>query len=150
MSRCKQIVLCVVLVFALGIGGKAGVVEGKVYLDVYGQSFKKITIAAPPFQSAERQRPEISDLLGQDLDMSGFFAVAPRSMMDKDFLSEGVDRKSIRFEQWRSLGVDLLCKAVVARKTTPFPWRHTSTTRAMGSSSSARGTEGWRLRNGKG
>ncbi len=54
------------------------------------------------------------------LDMSGFFVVAPRSMMDKEFLSEGVDKKSIRFEQWRSLGVELLCKAVVQEKDNTF------------------------------
>ncbi len=37
-------------------------------------------------------------------------------MMDKDFLSEGVDRESIRFDQWQSLGVELLCKATVEEK----------------------------------
>jgi TolB protein len=119
MSRCKRIVLFVLLFFAPGVGGKAGLAGGKVYWDVYGQ-FKKVTIAAPPFQSVEKERPEISDLLGQDLDMSGFFVVAPLSMMDKEFLSEGVDKKSIRFEQWRSLGVELLCKAIVAEKDNAF------------------------------
>lgn len=120
MGRCKHAVLFVVLLLALGVGVRVGIAEAKVYIDVYGQSYKKITIATPPFSSEERQRPEISDLLGQDLDMSGFFIVAPRSMMDKEFLSEGVDRKSIRFDQWRSLGIDLLCKAVVKEKDNAF------------------------------
>jgi TolB protein len=120
MSRCKHVVLFILLALVLGVGAKVGDVEAKVYIDVYGQSFKKVTIAAPPFSSDERQRPEISDLLGQDLDMSGFFVVAPRSMMDKDFLSEGVDKKSIRFDQWHSLGIDLLCKAVVKEKDNTF------------------------------
>ncbi len=114
MRTCKWVVALAVLVLM------AGIAEAKVYIDVYGQSYKKITIAVPPFVSDERQRPEISDLLGRDLDFSGFFVVAPRSMMDKEFLSEGVDKKSIRFDQWRSLGIELLCKAVVQEKNGNF------------------------------
>ena len=114
MSRLKWLVLPIALIFI------AGAAEAKVYLDVYGQSYKKLSIAAPPFASAEKPRPEISDLLGQDLDMSGFFVVAPQSLMDNALLSEGVDRKSIRFDQWRSLGVELLCKAVVQEQGNNF------------------------------
>jgi TolB protein len=120
MNIRKSIVLtlAIALVFISGIG--TGVAQGKVYLDVYGNSYKKITIAVPPFRSAEKERGDVSDLLGQDLDMSGFFVVAPRSIMDKEFLNEGVDRKDIRFEQWRSLGVELLCKAVIQEKDNAF------------------------------
>ena len=114
MSRLKWLILPIALIFI------AGAAEAKVYLDVYGQSYKKITIAVPPFASADEPRPEISDLLGQDLDLSGFFVVAPRSLMDNGLVSEGVDRSSIRFDQWRSLGVELLCKAVVQEQGTDF------------------------------
>ena len=120
MSRCKRVYSFVVLFLAFAIMGKTGVAEGKVYLDVYGQSYKKVTIAVPPFASAEKQRPEISDLLNQDLDMSGFFVVAPRSIMDQALLNEGVDRKDIHFDQWHSLGIELLCKAVVQEKENGF------------------------------
>ena len=115
MRRSKWAVFSIVIAFAAWIGGVTSA-DAKVYIDIYGQSYKKITIAVPPFMSGEKERSEISDLLGQDLDMSGFFIVAPRSMMDKEFLSEGVDRKSIRFDQWHSLGVELLCKATVEEK----------------------------------
>ncbi len=98
----------------------ASIAEAKVYIDVYGQSYKKITIAVPPFASEDRQRADVSDMLGRDLDMSGFFVVAPRSIMDKEFLNEGVDKKSIKFDQWRSLGIELLCKAVVQEKDNQF------------------------------
>ena len=33
--------------------------------------------------------------------------------MDKGLLSEGMNRENIKFDQWRSLGVEFLCKAVV-------------------------------------
>src|SRR5512136_3026619 len=118
MSKWATLLLCTI--FALAAGTWGGMAEAKVYLDVYGNSFKKITIAVPPFKSSEAERSEISDLLGQDLDLSGFFVVAPRSIMDKEFLTEGIDRKSIRFEQWRSLGIELLCKATVQEKDGAF------------------------------
>lgn len=72
MSKCKWIVLLVLLIC---FAAKA---EAKVYLDVYGQSYKRITVAVPPFKSEEKQqKSEMSDLLGHDLDVSGFFIVAP-------------------------------------------------------------------------
>jgi len=114
MSKSKWILAA--LAISAWIGATAALADAKVYQDIYGQSYKRITIAVPPFVSTEKERSEISDLLGQDLDMSGFFVVAPRSMMDNDFLSEGADRKSIRFDQWSSLGVELLCKATVEEK----------------------------------
>jgi TolB protein len=110
MNKCRAIVLVVFLALF------ATAVEAKVYLDVYGQSYKRITIAVPPFKSEEKQKAEMSDVLGQDLDLSGFFIVAPRSVMDREFLEEGIEKKAIRFEQWRSIGVELLCKAVVQEK----------------------------------
>jgi TolB protein len=114
MSGRRCVLLFIILGFALWAGRKTGVAEARAYLDVYGQSYSKITIAAPPFQSGGTQRPEMSGLLGQDLDMSGFFVVTPAALIDKEFLNEGVDRESIRFDRWRSLGIDVLCKATVA------------------------------------
>ncbi len=52
----------------------ADAAESKVYLDVYGKTYKKITIGVPSFQSdrPDRLRTDMSELLNQDLDMSGF------------------------------------------------------------------------------
>lgn len=112
----RRFVFCMVMVLLFWAGWIGSAAEAKVYLDVYGESFKKITIGVPPFQNVGNQRPEISDLLARDLDMSGFFVVAPNALMDNDFLSEGLDRESIRFDRWQSLGVNLLCKARVEEK----------------------------------
>jgi TolB protein len=120
MNMRRTIIPLLAVLFFFTGGIVSGVAQAKVYLDVYGNSYKKITIAVPPFRSAEKERGEVSDLLGQDLDMSGFFVVAPRSIMDAEFLTEGVEKKSIKFEQWRSLGVDVLCKAVVTEKENKF------------------------------
>jgi TolB protein len=115
-SMGRLTVLFVLCCISLVSIGHVGAAQAKVYVDVYGSTYKKMAIAIPVFKSDDKERSEVSDLLGQDLDMSGFFIVAPRSMMDKEFLNEGIEKKIIRFDQWRSLGVELLCKAVIAEK----------------------------------
>lgn len=91
----------------------AGAAESKVYLDVYGKTYKKITIGVPSFQSdrPDRLRMDMSELLNQDLDLSGFFIVAPNSLLDRELTEEGIEKKDIRFTNWRSLGIELLCKS---------------------------------------
>ena len=107
MSRLFSFVLVIAFIlFAVSV-------RATVYYDVYGQPFEKVTIAVPPFGGVERQRTGVSDLLGQDLDLSGFFIVAPRSLMDDRMVSEGVERRNIKFDRWRSLGVQFLCKVLV-------------------------------------
>jgi TolB protein len=113
MGRFRWVALFSFLLLGLCADWRTSVVDAKVYLDVYGQSFAKITIAAPPFLAPDRSRSDMSDLLGRDLDMSGFFTIAPPSLT-KDFAAEGVARESIRFDQWQSLGINVLCKATVA------------------------------------
>ena len=87
--------------------------ESRVYLDVYGQSYKKITIATPPFKgdtAPTATQSGMKQLLDKGLDLSGFFIVAPSSVIDAELRSEGAERKDIRFESWRSLGIDVICK----------------------------------------
>lgn len=103
-----------VLVLTACILFAANQAESRVYLDVYGQSYKKITIATPPIKGDTDQsttQSGMKQLLDKDLDLSGFFIVAPASVIDAELRGEGVERKDIRFENWRSLGVDLICKA---------------------------------------
>ncbi len=75
MRRSKWVVFSIVIALATWFGGVTSA-EAKVYFDIYG-SYKKITIAVPPFMSGEKERSEISDLLGQDLDMSAFSLSLP-------------------------------------------------------------------------
>ena len=106
---------CVWLAISLFLISVALPASAKVSLDIYGQSYKKITIATPPFKgtdSASKLKTDMPDLLGKDLDMSGFFIVAPKTVMDRELTAEGVEKKDIRFENWRSLGIELICKAV--------------------------------------
>ena len=92
--------------------------EARVYLDVYGTSFKKITIAVPAFKSekVEKLPADMTDLLNNDLDISGFFITAPNSLIDKELLNEGIEKHDINFGNWRSMGIELVCKGKVETK----------------------------------
>jgi TolB protein len=109
MRKCVSLAISLFLIlFALPA-------SAKVSLEIYGQSYKKITIATPPFKgtdAASRLKTDMPDLLAKDLDVSGFFIVAPKTVMDRELTEEGVEKKEIRFENWRSLGIELVCKAM--------------------------------------
>lgn len=93
----------------------AGTSHAKVYLDIYGTTFKKITIGVPAFkgEKADKSISEMSDVLNKDLDLSGFFITAPSSLIDKELLNEGIEKTEVKFNSWRSIGIDLVCKARV-------------------------------------
>jgi TolB protein len=112
MGKIKWIIAGILLVLI------ASTTEARVYLDVYGKTFKRITIAAPTFKSdnTNRLRTEMSDLLNKDLDFSGFFIVAPQSLFDRELSDEGIEKQEIKFGNWRSIGVELLCKARLQEK----------------------------------
>jgi TolB protein len=96
----------------------AGAAEARVYLDVYGKSYKKITIGVPGFKNEkiDNMTADMSDLLNKDLDFSGFFIVAPQTLIDKELSNEGVEKQEIRFGNWRSIGIELLCKGKLQEK----------------------------------
>ncbi|MDD4196210.1 MAG: hypothetical protein PHT96_07355 [Syntrophorhabdaceae bacterium] len=105
-----------IMVLALAcIMALTGISEAKVYLDVYGTTFKKITIGVPAFkgEKANKSTSEMSDVLNRDLDLSGFFITAPASLIDKELLNEGIEKTEVKFNSWRSIGIDLVVKARV-------------------------------------
>ncbi len=111
MKKGKWIIFTLCALFTAGMF-MADAAGARVYLDIYGKSFKKITVAVPYFKSekADRLQTDMSDLLNKDLDLSGFFIVAPQSLLDKEFINEGVEKQEINFGSWRSVGIELLCK----------------------------------------
>jgi TolB protein len=58
----------------------------------------------------------MSGLLNKDLDISGFFITTPASLIDKELLNEGVEKKEINFNNWRSMGIELVCKGRIEAK----------------------------------
>jgi TolB protein len=96
----------------------ASLADAKVYLDVFGKSYKKISIGVPPFKAEkpDKLRTDMTELLQKDLDFSGFLLVAPSSLIDRELSDEGIDKQEIKFSNWSSIGIELLCKAKLLEK----------------------------------
>jgi TolB protein len=115
MKRSIKIFLLIIillLMFSVGPG------EAKVYLDIYGKTYKKITVGVPDFkgEKTDKLKIDMADVLNKDLDMSGFFIVAPKSLLDRELTDEGIEKQEIKFGNWRSIGIELLCKGRVLEK----------------------------------
>ena len=115
MKRYSSIIIIVLSALVIFCAATA---EARVYLDVYGTSFKKITIGVPNFkgEKADKLSADMTDLLNKDLDISGFFITAPNSLIDKELLDEGIEKRDINFGSWRSMGIELVCKGKVEIK----------------------------------
>lgn len=115
MTKPKLALITSLIITFLFIGTA---VHAKVYLDVFGKSFKKITVGVPPFKSEkiDRLSMDMSELLNKDLDMSGFFIIAPQSLMDRELTDEGIEKQEIKFSNWRSIGIELVCKGKIQEK----------------------------------
>jgi len=114
----KRFKLTQALLFAMALVLFTTPGHARVYYDITATSFKKVTIGVPPFkgEAADRLRSDTTDLLNKDLDLSGFFITTPQSLMDKELTDEGVEKASIKFGNWRSIGIELLCKARLQEK----------------------------------
>ncbi len=113
----KRSIMAIMSAFAMMLMF-ASVSQAKVYLDVYGTTFKKITIGVPFFKGEKvaGSSADMSEVLNRDLDLSGFFITAPASLIDKELLDEGVEKQDVKFTSWRSIGIDLVCKGRVQVK----------------------------------
>ena len=112
MKKLNIIIVALAVALTLAVASTS---HAKVYLDVYGTTFKKITIGIPYFkgEKVDRFPADMSDLLNKDLDLSGFFITAPASLIDKELIDEGIEKQQIKFSNWRSIGIDLVCKGRV-------------------------------------
>ena len=106
------------MVFGICLLFTVSFANAKVYLDVFGKSYKKITIGVPLFKAekSDRLKTDMTELLQKDLDFSGFFIVAPPTLIDKELTDEGIEKKDIRFSSWSSIGIELICKAKIAER----------------------------------
>jgi TolB protein len=113
MKRCSRIII-----IALSIFCAATICEAREYFVITPSGFKKIPIGVPPLkgEKTDKQSGDMSGLLNKDLDVSGFFITAPASLIDKELLNEGVEKKEINFNNWRSMGIDLVCKGRIEAK----------------------------------
>ena len=113
MKGLKWFLAVALLIFSASLADAAA-----YKVDIWGKAFKRLTIAAPPFKGerADSLKADMNELLNKDLDLSGFFIITPKSLIDRELTDEGVEKGDIRFGNWKSLGITLLCKAKLVER----------------------------------
>lgn len=88
--------------------------DDKVYLDISGATFKRIPVAVPKFIPKEGSSDKLSVILQQELvkalNYTDLFTIVGEENYLSDTNKEGYLEKDINFENWRTIGVELLIK----------------------------------------
>ncbi len=101
--------------FFLGTFGSLGVASAQtIYLDITKPSFQRIPIAVPDFKYLSPEQTQLaretSDVLANDLNISGVF----RPLDQKGFLEDpqtmGLEASAIKFPDWKRQGADFLAR----------------------------------------
>ena len=117
MFLAKGRFLFVWFLFFLGFFGQFGVASAQtIHLDITNPSFQRIPIAVPDFKYMSPEQTqlarEMSDVLSNDLNISGVF----RPLDRKGFLENpqvmGLEASEIKFEDWRRQGADFLARYI--------------------------------------
>lgn len=111
-SRLQSISALVLLVLAASAGAQEAVrIESTGVLDT------RIPIAVPSFAAGPGALPysrALADVIANDLDFTGLFAVVPQSEFPRDFTGFTPDAAAIKFESWRSTPAAYLVYALVS------------------------------------
>jgi TolB protein len=108
----RRLAFCFLL---LGIFGLWGVASAQtIYLDITKPSFQRIPIAVPEFKYLSPEQTqlakEMSDVLANDLNISGVFKPLDRKGFLEDPQVMGLDAQAIKFHDWARLGADFLAR----------------------------------------
>jgi TolB protein len=101
--------------FFIGIFGLLGVASAQtIYLDITKPSFQRIPIAVPDFKYMSQEQTqlarEMSDVLSNDLNISGVFRPLDRKGFLEDPQTMGLDVSEIKFQDWSKQGADFLAR----------------------------------------
>ena len=100
----------------------------KVYIDIRSPSFRKFPIALAPFKGSSPPAPDMKledrarEILREDLDISGFFAlITPSTPPEKagggpSTPGEGTASDSADFQAWANVGAEALVEGMITHK----------------------------------
>lgn len=107
LSICTLIFLAV---FGLSCAASAQT----IYLDITKPSFQRIPIAIPEFKRLSSDQPqlsgEMSDVLANDLNISGVFRPLDRKGFLEDPQTMGMEASEIKFPDWSRVGADFMAR----------------------------------------
>ena len=115
MRQVKSGIVSFFVFVLLGACGLLGVASAQtIYLDITKPSFQRIPIAVPDFKymSAEQTQlaREMSDVLSNDLNISGVFRPLDRKGFLEDPQVMGLAAPDIKFQDWTRQGADFLVR----------------------------------------
>ncbi|MFH1674431.1 MAG: Tol-Pal system beta propeller repeat protein TolB [Pseudomonadota bacterium] len=120
MWNKKKLILSVTLTLLISI--VAFPVAARVYIDINSPYLKKIPTAIPTLKNLgidNRHRDlvkELAQLLGDTLSFTGFFKLLDPDSFLVDAQEAGLTRDLIKFENWRSIGAELLISGGISHK----------------------------------
>jgi TolB protein len=107
----------VLTLFVAWLPGLATPCRGaRVYIDISSPNLRKIPTAVPlfkdlyPTETSPDLAAKLSDLLAETIDFTGFFKILDRESFLEDPQKAGLTKESVRFENWTTIGAELLVK----------------------------------------
>jgi TolB protein len=109
MRRTAYITVWIIIFIFSSLHG-----EEKVYLDISGATFKRIPVAVPKFISKNGKQDKLSVVLQKELEKAlnytDLFEIIGEDNYLINPLKEGIKTSEINFENWKTIGVELLIK----------------------------------------
>lgn len=102
----------IIISLTLAIVMATGVAEARIYIPIDQPSDKKFPIAVPDLKGS-RQGKGITDVIRNDLELSGYFNVVDPSLYEDVAKKEGISAETIRFSYWTAIEVQALVKGEV-------------------------------------
>ncbi len=110
-SRIIGILLCAILVVSIPCGASA---KDYGYIDITNPFIRKIPLAVPIFKTygdderASDLARELSDILSDTLDFTGYFSILDRQAFLEGPQSLAIIAPNIRFDNWTAVGAEMM------------------------------------------
>jgi TolB protein len=108
------------LFIALTIIGIANTAHARIYIPIDQPSEMKFPIAVAELQRNKGSRSvarDVSDIIRNDLKLSGYFLVIPPDSFKNQAQKEGVTESDINFAYWKSINAQALIKGDVSKES---------------------------------
>jgi len=105
----KKMIYLIIFLLTIPLYG-----AGTVYLDISGATFKRIPVAVPKFIAKDNSNDNLSLILQKELvkalNYTDLFEIIGEENYLGDASKEGYSTKDINFDNWKTIGVELLIK----------------------------------------
>lgn len=105
--------LMVLVAIAICLFGRAA--GARIYIPIDQPADQKFPIAIPDLKGGKGD--DIADIIRNDLTLSGYFRIIPKSAYESVAKKEGISIESIRFDYWKAIEAQALVKGEISRES---------------------------------